>query len=118
MSLFRKRLIKEGSTMTPRSIFIATYLFVMFEQNQGNSKEADRLLVFAMNILYNHLAVFKATRQLPYQLVSALAARMDDEGLLEAERRFTHMALVNPNGQRLSPAADKWSAGKNLAQQI
>ncbi|KAH7020756.1 uncharacterized protein B0I36DRAFT_25338 [Microdochium trichocladiopsis] len=59
MSAFRSRLGRQGAAMSPRSIFIATYLFVVYEQIQGNTAEADRLLIYAISMLKRHLAVFR-----------------------------------------------------------
>ncbi|KAH7041283.1 uncharacterized protein B0I36DRAFT_21332 [Microdochium trichocladiopsis] len=115
MATFRKRLIDHGRTVASRSIFIATYLFVIYEQIQGNGAEADRLLIYSMSLMYQHLAVFKANEQECPKLSSALAAKLDDDGLAEAERCFTHLALVNPSGQRISSGE---AASRELASHI
>lgn len=115
MSLFRQRLTENGASIPQRSIFIATYLFVIFEQIQGNGKEADRLLIYSMSMMYKHLAVFRAKKQQATDISSTLAARIDDGGLAEAERCFIHLALVNPSGQRISSGE---TACKELASHI
>lgn len=141
MSAFRTRLARDGASMSARSIFIATYLFVIFEQIQGHTAEADRLLIFGISLLKRHLSVFRRSRtniscsggrlspaegdspKLESDIgragesESELAARLDDGGLREAERCFVHMAAVQPAGQRIRGAGGD-DIGGNLARQI
>jgi hypothetical protein len=98
ISKFRATLAREGASVPPRTIFIATYLFVVFEQIQGNAENADNLLVNSMVVLRPHLSLFhRAHIDNP-----KLAADLDDDGMDVAERTLSRLAAINPVGQPFS----------------
>ncbi|KAH8652131.1 hypothetical protein BX600DRAFT_501477 [Xylariales sp. PMI_506] len=109
---FRVRLAREQAAMSPRTIFIATYLFFVFEQIQGNAKNADALLLNGMMILRKHLSIFQENPTLDSQCAAAL----DDGGMDFAESTLIRIAAINTTGVGFQSGLA--SFGRELAQRI
>ncbi|KAK8101110.1 hypothetical protein PG999_011484 [Apiospora kogelbergensis] len=99
LSTFRSRVGLEGSATPPRTVIIATLLFLVFEQMQGNSDAVQRLAGNAIAMLRGSLITFQADGT----DMSQIAAEIDDEGVSEAEMILPRMFSANLSSCAVHP---------------
>ncbi|KAI2785253.1 hypothetical protein F4815DRAFT_13192 [Daldinia loculata] len=78
ISKFRRRMLLESSSITPRTILIVSILFVVFEAMQGDTDTIDRLI---------HSAILALESSMSGSMTfgSRLPPTLDDEGVREAD---------------------------------
>ncbi|KAI1500408.1 hypothetical protein F5X99DRAFT_386469 [Biscogniauxia marginata] len=81
LSKFRTRLSSEASRTKPRTILIASILFLVYEVMQGNCEAVDRVAHKALVTLKDNLGSLRPNLDPRLQVGSAL----DDEGVREAD---------------------------------
>ncbi|KAK8004298.1 hypothetical protein PG989_004017 [Apiospora arundinis] len=99
LSTFRNRVGLEGCSTPPRTVIIATLLFLIFEQMQGNSDAAQKLAGNAIAMLRGSLITF----QTDGTDTSQVAAEIDDEGVQEAEMILPRMFSANISSCKVHP---------------
>ncbi|KAI1661657.1 hypothetical protein F4813DRAFT_345223 [Daldinia decipiens] len=88
ISKFRKRMLLEGSSITPRTILIVSILFILFEAIQGNTETIDRLMHSAILALESSMSGSMA-------FGSRLSPTLDDEGVREADYFLARLSGFN-----------------------
>ncbi|KAI0850923.1 hypothetical protein F5Y00DRAFT_231174 [Daldinia vernicosa] len=88
ISKFRRRILLEGSSITPRTILIISILFIVFEAMQGNTETIDRLM---------HSAILALESSLSGSMTfgSRLPPTLDDEGVREADYFLARLSGFN-----------------------
>lgn len=99
LSTFRKRMELEGGSTPPRTVIIATLLFLIFEQMQGNSVAVQQLTGNVVAMLRGRLITFQAKGTSESQI----AADIDDEGVQEAEMILPRMFAASLSGCEVHP---------------
>ncbi|KAK7935019.1 hypothetical protein PG985_000514 [Apiospora marii] len=100
LSTFRNRMELEGGSTPPRTVIIATLLFLIFEQMQGNSIAVQQLTGNVVAMLRGSLITFQAKGTSESQI----AAEIDDEGVQEAEMILPRMFAASLSGCEVHPA--------------
>ncbi|KAK7963770.1 Aspercryptin biosynthesis cluster-specific transcription regulator atnN [Apiospora saccharicola] len=99
LSTFRNRIELEGGSTPPRTVIIATLLFLIFEQMQGNSVAVQQLTGNVIAMLRGSLITFQAKGTSESQI----AAEIDDEGVQEAEMVLPRMFAASLSGCEVHP---------------
>lgn len=99
LSTFRNRMELEGGSTPPRTVIIATLLFLVFEQMQGNSVAVQQLTGNVIAMLRGSLITFQAKGTSESQI----AAEIDDEGVQEAEMVLPRMFAASLSGCEVHP---------------
>ncbi|KAK8058586.1 hypothetical protein PG994_009034 [Apiospora phragmitis] len=99
LSTFRNRVELEGGSIPPRTVIIATLLFLLFEQMQGNSDAVQQLTGNVIAMLRGSLITFQANGTGESQV----AAEIDDEGVQEAEMVLPRMFSTSLSGCEVHP---------------
>jgi hypothetical protein len=86
---FRRRILPTMSEGSYRTVLIVTVLFIAFELCNVNTAAADKLAANAIHLLKDKLV--QSQRDLSK---SALAASIDDQGIVEAEFFLIHTATL------------------------
>ncbi|KAI0115025.1 hypothetical protein F4814DRAFT_417975 [Daldinia grandis] len=88
ISKFRRRMMLESSSITPRTILIVSILFIIFEAMQGNTETIDRLM---------HSAILALESSMSGSMTfgSRLPPTLDDEGVREADYFLARLSGFN-----------------------
>ncbi|KAL7626656.1 hypothetical protein AAE478_003430 [Parahypoxylon ruwenzoriense] len=89
ISKFRSRIAREGSSTPYRSILIISILFIMFETMQGNTDSVDRIMHTTILALEGSMVSLRQDLEAEAQ---KSAAKLDDEGVREAEYFLTRLS--------------------------
>ncbi|OTB20244.1 hypothetical protein K445DRAFT_312676 [Daldinia sp. EC12] len=87
ISKFRRRMLQESSSITPRTILIMSLLLIVFEAMQGNTETIDRLMHSTISALDSSMSSMTFGTRLPPNL--------DDEGIREADYFFARLSGFN-----------------------
>ncbi|KAK8035134.1 Aspercryptin biosynthesis cluster-specific transcription regulator atnN [Apiospora rasikravindrae] len=99
LSTFRNRVELESGSTPPRTVIIATLLFLLFEQMQGNSDAVQQLTGNVIAMLRGSLITFQANGTDE----SLIAAEIDDEGVQEAEMVLPRMLTTSLSSCEVHP---------------
>ncbi|KXJ86720.1 hypothetical protein Micbo1qcDRAFT_236782 [Microdochium bolleyi] len=97
LRLLRARLARDGGTQNPRTILMATFMFIGYENMLDNFASVDILLANGIYLLRNQLAIFNHNG-------SRIAANVDDDGMAVAEYLLPRLAIMSSSSVPLYPS--------------
>ena len=94
-----------SASVPSRNVLMNTILFVLYELMQNQNQGADALMISGMVLLKDQLRISRP----PECNSTAIAARLDDTGIDEAESLLTRMASHNPLGTAFPPTLQEFA---------